>query len=71
MTAKKKPETRELDLTDQQVEKLNALAANISAAQQALQLYASAVLDAHGLEGIWKFGEIQADPPSIEVVKQG
>ena len=71
MAAKKQPEIRTLDLQPQQVEKLNALAFNITTGQKALRLYASAVLDANGLDGVWTLGEIQGDPPRMEVVKQG
>ena len=69
MPAKKKPETRELGLTTQQVEKLNALVADSAATQLALQLYLSGILDGHGLEGTWSFGDIHAN--RVEVVKAG
>ena len=69
MPAKKKPETRELSLTTQQVEKLNVLAADNAATQLALQLYLSGILDGNGLEGTWSFGVIHAN--RVEVVQTG
>jgi len=52
MTAKKTV-TKEISLTTQQVDKLNLYSAQLQAAQQRLNEYLTAVIDAEGIEGQW------------------
>ena len=59
MATKTKMETKDLPLTDQQVDKLNRLGALATAAQQRLNEYLTAICDAHSMEGAWVSGEIK------------
>ena len=49
-----KPETKDIELTTQQVDKLNLYSAQAAAAQQRLNEYLTAVTDAEGIEGQWE-----------------
>ena len=53
MTTEKK-DTEDIELTTQQVDKLNLYSAQAAAAQQRLNEYLSAVCDAEGVEGQWE-----------------
>ena len=48
------PETKEIQLNDVQVNKLNLYSAQVADAQQRLNEYLSAVCDAEGIEGQWE-----------------
>ena len=48
------PETKEIQINDVQVNKLNLYSAQVADAQQRLNEYLTAVTDAEGIEGQWK-----------------
>lgn len=53
MTAQKKEVTKDVSLTQAQVDKLNLLSAQSSAASARVNEYLSGVLDAKGISGAW------------------
>ena len=48
------PETKEIQLNDVQVNKLDLYSAQVADAQQRLNEYLTAVTDAEGIEGQWE-----------------
>ena len=59
MTAKSKEVTKDVPLTDAQVDKLNLLSAQSTAAGARLKEYLGAVLDAKGISGGWNVEGIE------------
>ena len=58
MTAKKKETTKDIPLTEAQVDKLNLLSAQSNAAAARLNEYPAGVLDAKGIKGGWSVSGI-------------